>query len=58
MFQFTTILLPTLDDIFAFFTSLRRDPLGVFYISIPKVCGVIARFIFGLLKIPYIMIKF
>ena len=51
MFQFTTILLPSIDDIINFFTELRTNPVDTIILIFTKVFELAVRIIKPFLKI-------
>lgn len=57
MFQFTIILLPSIDDILKFFTELRTNPVDSFVFLFAKIFDLIIRIIKHLLIIPIALFK-
>lgn len=58
MFQLTTVLLPSIDDILKFFTEMRNNPVDSAVFLFSKALDLLYRFVMKCLVIPKAMLKF
>jgi len=57
MFQFTVILLPSIDDILKFFTELRNNPVDSIVFLFSKTLDLLYRIVMHCLIIPRALFK-